>query len=204
MIIEQYGIQLRRITANDIEMVRQWRNRPEIRKRMEYKKYITQKMQQQWFKRVNNPLNYYFIIHYKNKDIGVINVKNVNINEEFGEGGIFISDSEFINSEIPVFATLCLINSVFYVLNISNKSFIRIMRNNEAAISYNKQLGYTLIPGQEKIKNQWYILTREDYEKKAKKLNRAAAILSGDYELPRVKGKVSSINLEIINTLLRQ
>ncbi len=203
MTIEQYGIKLRRVTFDDIEQIRIWRNQPEIRKRMAFKKYITKNMQEKWFKSINNKNNYYFIIHYEGKDIGVINCKNVNEKEAYGEGGIFISDPNYIGSMAPVFATLCLINAIFYVLKFSNKSFVQILQNNTVSISYNKSIGYSLIPGQEKLKNQWYVLTKEDYEIKAGKINKAAASLSGDQELPRVKGTVSEINLERINKLFQ-
>jgi hypothetical protein len=170
---------------------------------MAFKKYITKKMQEKWFLSINNINNYYFIIHYEGKDIGVINCKNVNEKEAYGEGGIFISDSNYIGSMAPVFATLCLINAIFYVLKFSNKSFVQILQNNHVSISYNKSIGYSLIPGQEKVKNQWYVLTKEDYELKAGKINKAAASLSGDHELPRVKGTVSDIHLDRINKLFQ-
>lgn len=203
MTIEQYGITLRRITFEDIEQIRQWRNQPEIRKRMAFKKYITKKMQEKWFSTINNKYNYYFIIHYDGKDIGVINCKNVNEKEAYGEGGIFISDPDYIGSMAPVFATLCLINAIFYVLKFSNKSFVQILQNNSVSIAYNKSIGYSLIPGQEKVKNQWYVLTKEDYELKAGKINKAAASLSRDHELPRVKGIPSDIHLDSVNELFK-
>jgi len=204
MIIEQYNIRLRRITIDDIEVIRVWRNDPSVRKHMAYKKYITQRMQQKWFASVNNPYNYYFMINYEGEDIGVINCKNVNIKDGYGEGGIFIFNQKHIESMAPVFASLCLINAIFYVMKFSNKSFIRIMRNNSRAIKYNRSMGYTLIPGQDEIKNQWYVLTKEDYEIKSSKLNKAAAIITKDTEQPRVFGKPMGNNLDEINKLLIQ
>lgn len=204
MIIEQYNIRLRRITFDDIEVIRIWRNDPSVRKHMAFKKYITQQMQQKWFVAVNNPYNYYFMINYEGEDIGVINCKNVNIKDSYGEGGIFIFNQTHIESMAPVFASLCLINAIFYVMKFSNKSFIRIMRNNLRAIQYNRSMGYTLIPGQEDVKNQWYVLTKEDYEIKSSKLNKAARIITKDTELPRVFGKPMNNNLDEINKLLIQ
>ena len=93
MIVEQYGIKLKRLTFQDIELVRKWRNHPDIRKRMAFKKHITQRMQEAWFNSINNKFNYYFLIEYKGKHIGVINTKSINLKEMYGEGGIFIWDT---------------------------------------------------------------------------------------------------------------
>ncbi|MBL4668534.1 MAG: GNAT family N-acetyltransferase [Flavobacteriales bacterium] len=90
MIIEQYGIKLRRITESDIELIRYWRNHSDIREYMAFKKHITEKMQKEWFKSVNNKLNYYYIIESKGKDIGVINSKKINLKKMYGEGGVFV------------------------------------------------------------------------------------------------------------------
>jgi RimJ/RimL family protein N-acetyltransferase len=204
MTIEQYGITLTRITENDIELIRYWRNHKEIRKYFAFQKHITKKMQEKWFQSVNNRYNYFFLVSYKGEKIGVINCKNADIKNMIGEGGIFIWEKKYWESEIPVLATLCLIDTIFYALNISNKSVIRVLKNNERAIRYNQQLGYVLLPGQEHKKLQYYILTKQDYESKAPKLRRAAQILSGDHLPPRVKGEKNVNNLDVINVLLEK
>ena len=42
-ILNQYGISLKRINENDIELIRKWRNHPTIRKYMGYKKRFLRK-----------------------------------------------------------------------------------------------------------------------------------------------------------------
>jgi len=203
MRIEQYDIVLSRLTIEDIELVRHWRNHPDVRKYMAFRKYISPEMQLRWFNGINNALNYYFLIEYKGEKIGVINCKNVNTVDMYGEGGIFIWDRKYWESFVPVMASMCLINAVFEVLKISNKSFIQILSDNHRAIRYNKQLGYVLLPGQEKIKNQWYVLVAEDYRKSAQKLLRGAAILTNDFNPPRILGEVSELQLDAINKVIQ-
>jgi UDP-4-amino-4,6-dideoxy-N-acetyl-beta-L-altrosamine N-acetyltransferase len=200
MIIEQYGIKLIRVTLEDIELIRYWRNHPSIRRTMHYRKYISKSMQIRWFESINNPLNYYFIIEYNNKKIGVINCKKININEGYGEGGIFIWEKDIENEYIPVFASLCLLNTVFYVFKIFNKSFVQVLNTNTKAISFNKQLGYILVPGQEKNRNPYYVLTREDYLMKSKKFNHIAKKLSNSKDI-KISGGISSNNLIQLNNL---
>lgn len=202
MKLEQYGIALTRITENDLELVRQWRNMPHIIAQMAYRKHISKSAQKEWFRTVDNPNNYYLIISTGDEKIGVINIKNINIQDKWGEGGIFIWDKKYWNTHIPVLASLCLLNFVFLDLKITNKSFVKILKENTQAIRFNRQLGYVLAPYQEKEKNQLYVLTSEDYIQKTEKLRKAASIVSGDYLPPRLQGKISDNNLEEINCLL--
>lgn len=203
MTIEQYGIKLKRITVDDIELIRNWRNHPDIRKKMLYQKTISQKAQKKWFESVNNKFNYYFLIQFENEFIGVINAKNLDRKEGYGEGGIFIWSKKHLNSPAPVLASLCLLNFVFHLTKICNKSFIQILHTNEEAKKYNRLLGYRLIPRQEKVINQWYLLTKEDYEKHASKMIKGAQILTGDSLPPRVFGIPSELNVEEINQIIQ-
>ena len=65
-------------------------------------------------------------------------------------------------------------------------SYIRVLRNNSAAISYNTSLGYELCEGQEDVENQLYKLTRETFIDKTYKIRKAAQQVSGgnpNYEI---------------------
>lgn len=199
IILNQYGITLKRITKEDIELIRKWRNNPSIRRTMGYQKKIAEPEQKQWFKRVNNKLNYYLLILVDSKPIGVINCKEVNLKDKYGEGGIFIWDQQYINSAIPSIASIILINYIFNVIEIGNKSFIRILKNNKQAQDYNKLLGYTLIPGQERNKNQWYILTKEDFNTKREKLMKGAKNYTQTDGILRVGGTATELNIPEVN-----
>ena len=75
MEISNFDVSLELLTEDKIEMVRQWRNDPKIQQYMEYRDEITPEMQVKWFKKLNNGKdNFYFIIKYKEEEIGLINV----------------------------------------------------------------------------------------------------------------------------------
>ncbi len=202
LIIEQYGVKLKRVTLEDIEQVRLWRNQTEIANYMEYRNYITPEAQKEWFKTINNKYNYYFIIEFENKNVGVINAKNYSPEQGFGEGGIFIGDKNYINSFAAVFATLCLLNFMFITLKLCDKSRARILTTNKKAIHYNKLIGYKILPNQENVFNQLYELTLEDYIKQGAKLNKAAAILNNDDATLSYSGDICNENSAEINNLL--
>lgn len=185
MIVEQYGIRLTRLTKDDIELVREWRNHPKIRLKMGYQKIISSKEQEKWFASINNNENIYFIIEYQSKKIGLINTKNIDYKNKCGEGGIFIWEDNLDNDFVAVLASLCFLNCSFLVFGFT-KSYIQILNSNQKAIKYNQGLGYTMLPGQKKTNAPFYILTKEDYLAKTAHLNKVAQLLTNDFELPRV------------------
>lgn len=202
LTLEQYGVKLVRLGPDDLELVRGMRNRPDIAAFMEYRETISPKEQKDWFDKINNKYNYYFVIVYGGKKIGLINAKNYDATQGFGEGGIFIWDNDYIDSFVPVLATLCLLNFAFYAIKLCEKSRARVLRSNIRAIQYNKQIGYKLLPGQENVENQLYELTLADYEKSAARLMKAAAQLNKGNDKLKVTGTVSDKNLEVMNDLL--
>ena len=63
---------MRRLTHDKIEMLRQWRNDPKIQQHMFYREYITPEMQERWFANLDQHTNFYFIVEYDGKEIGLI------------------------------------------------------------------------------------------------------------------------------------
>jgi UDP-4-amino-4,6-dideoxy-N-acetyl-beta-L-altrosamine N-acetyltransferase len=172
MIISWFGVKLERLTETDLELVRNWRNSPEISQNMAYREYITPEMQKDWFHSINNINNFYYIIKYRGKKIGLVNSKNLNWEERTCEGGIFIWDKKYTDSFVPLLATLCIIESGFYFLN-WKKVFVHVLKNNASAIYMADKLGYKICEEQESEENLKYYLTRENYITKAGNLRKA-------------------------------
>jgi len=173
MKICKYGITLSRLRQDDIEFVREKRNSEEVRRFMEFREEITAEMQQKWFESINNFENFYYIIEYKNVKIGLLNDKNMDWKARTSESGLFLWDETHINTIIPVLASLCLLEVGFYYLDWKT-SFIKVLRNNSQAKDYVSSLGYQLSDGQENVDNQLYYLTREFFETRGKKIQKAA------------------------------
>ncbi|MCF8371614.1 MAG: GNAT family N-acetyltransferase [Bacteroidales bacterium] len=180
MKLIRYGITLKRLTRDDLELLRTWRNSQQINQFMEYREYITPEMQETWFESIDNPDNNYYIIIYKGEKIGLINEKGFSrFADKTSESGIFLGSEKYINSPIPVLASLILLEMSFFLLG-GKDSYIRILKGNTTSIKFNRQLGYQLCPGQDEIENQRYVLTRESFITKTYKLRKAALRLSGD------------------------
>lgn len=202
LVLKQFDVRLIRLQYDDLELVRTWRNSAHVQNTMIYKEYITEQMQLAWFETINNSSNYYFIIEFDSKKVGLINAKNFETKQGFGEGGIFIGIPEYEHSFAAVYASLCLLNFVFYLLDDINKSRIRIVKTNHRAIQYNKLLGYEWIEDSEDGLNEIYELTKENYLIKGLKLNKAAAIFTNGSSKMELIGEPSETNLMEINKLL--
>ena len=70
-------LRLSRLTIDDIETVRNWRNDPRISRFMPAKGFITPEKQLEWFKSINNNNNYYFIIAFDDRKIGLAEAKKI-------------------------------------------------------------------------------------------------------------------------------
>ena len=176
MILEGYGVKLHRLTEEKIELLRIWRNDPKIQQYMGYREHITPEMQNAWFKRINNDNNYYFIIEYEGKEIGCINIKDIDYEKKTGEPGIFIWDDEYLNTDVPMRASFCQGDFIWNTLKLDSLH-IHILKSNTRAIKQNLFWGYKLQPNQDDLELQEYVLTREGMLRNVKKTDRLKKVL---------------------------
>lgn len=141
MQISNYGVILRSMREADLEMVRIWRNSEFTRPYMSYQSEITPEMQTKWFKELSPSNNLYFIISINDTDIGVINLKNIDQQAKTAEAGIFIGHVDYMNTVIPVPATITLMQFAFEILELSYLR-AKIKTDNDKVITFNKNIGY--------------------------------------------------------------
>jgi UDP-4-amino-4,6-dideoxy-N-acetyl-beta-L-altrosamine N-acetyltransferase len=178
MIVEQYGVRYLRVQREDLELIRYWRNQPFILNTMQYREYITPEMQLQWFERINNKYNYYFIIEYEGKKIGLINCKDTEPDTRIAEGGIFIWEQVYWGTPIPVLAAMTMLEAVFEIFQSGEASVATVLKENKRALDFNKILGYEIVGENEAGDCYKLKLTKEKYLKHFPKLKRAASIFS--------------------------
>lgn len=142
--ISRYGIILRPLTFQKLELVRHWRNHPKISRYMAYREYITPDMQQKWFQRISaSGCDFYFIIEYQGREIGLINVKDVDYQQKCGEQGIFVWDDEYLNSGVAFLAFFALDDFCMETLGLETVC-CHILRDNRRAIRFDEYLGFRL------------------------------------------------------------
>jgi len=160
---ERYGIKLHRLTSDKLELVRNWRNDPKISQYMFFKEYITPEMQLEWFSKINNDSNYYFIAEYNKEEIGLANIKNVDKEKKNGEGGIFIYKDEYLNTDVPFRVAFCNTDFAFEELKLDH-IYAQIVAENKRAVRFNKALGYE-IKASEDGNSVLVTLEKENYYK---------------------------------------
>ena len=172
-----YGVTLRRLTHDKIEMLRQWRNDPKIQQFMVYRDYITPEMQEAWFQRINNDHNFYFIIEYEGREVGMINIKDVDYEKKTGEPGIFIYDDGLWNSDVGMRASFCFGDFVWGTLGLESM-YIHVVATNKRALEYNLLFGYEMVAGYENEEVIKLVQTRETALNPNPKLMRIKRVLS--------------------------
>jgi hypothetical protein len=179
MIIKKYGIELHRLKEDNVEMLRQKRNEKSIREKMFYQEEISFDEQLKWFKSINNIYNYYFVIHYKDEQIGLIHGKVLSYEARIAEGGIFLWNENYHNSVIPILSSVCMADITFLIMQM-NKTLAEVRSDNNVALDYNLKLGYEI---KEELKVEGKIkleLTKESYFKKAFELRKAVKKIAKD------------------------
>ncbi len=162
MRVEKYGITLRRLTEDDIELVRFHRNSDFIRSKMFYQKIISKEEQKAWFESINNDWNYYFLIDYKDKTVGLVHGTIESYEERNARGGLFIWDEVALNSHLPVLASVCTTDLTFFIMEME-RTTAEVRMDNQVAVDYNLSFGYTILETNEEERKVFMELTRENY-----------------------------------------
>lgn len=195
MIVEKYGIQLKKITIDDIELIRTKRNLENISSKMIYKNYISPEQQLQWFERVNNFNNFYYLIIYNDKPIGLINEKDMDWNNLTSEAGLFIWEETYLKTIVPALATLTLIELGFEILS-WNKTSIRVLADNKEGVSYNKQIGFKTVSQDKGVLSME--LDRKSFYEKTRKI---IVSLSKSYQEKTLRVIAENKDVEFINKI---
>jgi RimJ/RimL family protein N-acetyltransferase len=178
MIISRYGIHLERVQRVHIEMIRLWRNDPKIRDHMFFKGDITPRMQADWFTSINNDQNYYFLVRPADRPIGLISISSIDYEHQKAFAGLFIYEDDYMGTDVPVRASLCILDVFFAYTNI-DMLFAKVRDSNIVADQYNTALGFERIKKIELGQGYEYGLEKKKYFAKAGKLRQAAMKIHG-------------------------
>lgn len=141
MTIRGFGIELVRLKAEHIEMLRQWRNDSRISSHMDFREQITPEQQQRWFASLDPRCDFYFLISYDRGFHGLIHFSSIDWEKGVGQSGLFILSEEFRGTHLPVCASALLLEYFF-----SEKKLLsleaKVMLRNHAALAYNLGLGF--------------------------------------------------------------
>lgn len=170
MRLTGYQVELRTVNAEDLDMLRAWRNDPAISQFMLSQETISKEQQRAWFHKIQrDPSQRHFIILYKSCPIGSANIKTRGIGKSLNEAttiepGLYIADERYRQNMLAFAPTLLLNDYCFEVLG-ARKLKAVVRKENDAAIKYNQKLGYKTESSGELIEVS---LNLEDYQSHSK------------------------------------
>ncbi|HEY0262219.1 MAG TPA: GNAT family N-acetyltransferase [Chitinophagales bacterium] len=178
MTISKFGVELKRLTVDKIELVRAWRNDPKISRSMFFAQHITAEMQQKWFESIDNEHNFYFLIYYHGKAVGLIHTSEIDNAKKTAFSGLFIYDESYWGTDVPVRASLAMLD-FFFAENSIETFFAKTKKDNKAAILYNEMLGFEVESEIEKDTGLLLKLTKENYYRASARLQKIAERVKG-------------------------
>ena len=141
---EDYGIIIKPIENEDLEILLNWRNSSLIRSQMANQAIISKKTHLKWFQdlqKKNNELH--FLVWLKGIRTGYINFKgNGNLFEQkFVNLGGYVVDSKVNNGLLGISISMIQLDIVFGYLKVP-EARISVRKTNTRAIKFNKEMGY--------------------------------------------------------------
>jgi len=135
---------LRPITKSDTESIIKWRNCENVRKQFIFRELLTKEMHLEWLAtKVEKGEVVQFIINIKddNIDIGSVYLRDIKINLDVAEFGIFIGEDDYRGMGFGSEACGLVLNYSWDVLKLKSV-FLRVYRKNAKAIASYKRNGF--------------------------------------------------------------
>jgi UDP-4-amino-4,6-dideoxy-N-acetyl-beta-L-altrosamine N-acetyltransferase len=135
-------IELKDIKFEDVEIIRNWRNSPEISKYMYTDDYISIEKQEKWFKNlVIDKAQKQWLIVYENEKIGVAYLYNIRENFRSCYWGFYLAERNHRGKGIGSLVENEVIEYVFNVLDY-NKLLCEVLEQNNRVIKMHEKFGF--------------------------------------------------------------
>lgn len=150
------NVQLRKITSNDIELIRHWRNSELIQSVSYNRDYITPEMQSKWFESIKDDLNQlHWIINVDGVDAGYAAIKNIDLKNKRCEfASLYIANENFLFNGSGAIAQYKILNYIFSEYSEILKVYCEVLGFNKKVIQLHKRFGF-LIEGEQR--NQYFL-----------------------------------------------
>jgi len=135
-------INLTELTRDDIELVRTWRNSPEVAQYMYTDSQITMKQQEAWFERVKDDArSKYWLIEYNERKIGLASLTDINFTLSSCYWAFYIGDNTVRGGGIGSKVEFNVLEYTFNELKL-NKLRCEVMTFNDKVIAMHEKFGF--------------------------------------------------------------
>ena len=126
----------------DIELVRQWRNLPEVSKYMYTDDQITAEEQKNWFERIKiDASQKYWIIEYDNMKLGLVSIYNIKLDFKHCSWAFYLGNTEVRGAGIGSKVEYTILNYVFETMQF-NRLMCEVFSFNEKVIQMHNKFGF--------------------------------------------------------------
>jgi UDP-4-amino-4,6-dideoxy-N-acetyl-beta-L-altrosamine N-acetyltransferase len=141
----KYGITFIELSdsPHDYQLLRTWRNHPEIRQWMVFRDEITSEMQESWFRALDPKRESYSIIWNRTERIGLTQLRHIDAETRSAEGGIILFKPEFQNGLYAHRAALAGMDWNFVSRGLETLR-VTVLKVNSRARRLVRSLGYVL------------------------------------------------------------
>jgi UDP-4-amino-4,6-dideoxy-N-acetyl-beta-L-altrosamine N-acetyltransferase len=135
---------LRSLIEDDLDLLRGWRNDPQVNEHLLNRGHISSEAQLDWFIRIDPEESLYLIAEKEDVPFGLIYATGINWAERSFWGNIIVGNPEFRNSHVPVKMVLMFMWYFFHELgfDVCNS---KVMTANTHATLLNKAMGFELV-----------------------------------------------------------
>lgn len=134
-------IELRKLTIDDIEMVRNWRNSKEVSSYMYTETYIKMEEQLKWFNNIDWEKSIYWIIEFNGKGLGLASVTSIDRTLQSCYWAFYLGDTTVRGAGIGAKVEFNVIEHVFSELNL-NKLRCEVFVSNDKVIKMHEKYGF--------------------------------------------------------------
>lgn len=130
------------LQKEDIELVRTWRNSPDVAKYMYTDQLITKEQQEKWYEQISEDQSKkYWIITYDNKKIGLVSLTGIDRNLNSCYWAFYLGDTSIRGAGIGSKVEYTILQYVFEELNL-NKLRCEVFTSNVKVISMHEKFGF--------------------------------------------------------------
>jgi len=134
-------IKLVKLTVDDIELVRNWRNSQEVAAYMYTENHITESQQKSWFENINHDKSIYWIIEYEGRKLGLASVNYIDRTLQSCYWAFYLGDTSIRGGGIGAKVEFNVLEYVFNELKL-NKLRCEVFVTNGKVIKMHEKFGF--------------------------------------------------------------
>ena len=139
----KYGVTFVDLFPTDLELLRRWRNHPDIQQFMVFRDEITPEMQYRWYASIDREREAYSIVVFRGRRVGLTQLRNIDSVARSAEGGLIIFRGEDQNGLLTYRAALAGMDWNFLERGLTSL-WVTVLKSNSRARRLVRSLGYVL------------------------------------------------------------